>query len=154
MVGKEANMKNMIRLSSPDLFDLPLKDERYQSTSDSDTIPKGLVQWIAGTQLLNCQEHGFALTDIACVRAFWSCASIGFSSAGFVVETVQGQRFYLRCATDDDKQPSLVAITAEVMPAGRAMPEFGDDIEPLAKWSDEVGIFNVDLIRAKAGNAA
>ena len=141
------NATSPVRLLSPE-------DERYLFTNEPDSIPKGLMEWVAGTELLNRREHGLAMTDIACVRAFWSCVRAGFSSSGFVVETAQGHRFYLRCAVDDDKQPDLVAITTEKLPAGDAMPECGKDIERFGGWSDEVGIFNIDLIRIKAGNAA
>lgn len=147
-------MNNIVHLPVSAPVGLAPDEDSGRPPGEWRSIPKGLVEWITGTELLNRQQHGFAATDIACVRAFWSYVGGGFSSAGFVVEIVRGQRFYLQCAIDDDNQPNMVAITTEELPAGQAMPEFVDEIESLSGWSNEVEAFNIDLVRMKAGNAA
>jgi hypothetical protein len=147
-------MNNVVHLPVSTPASHAADENKYRPTDERRSIPKGLVEWITGTELLDRQQHGFAMTDIACVRAFWSCVDIGFSSAGFVVEIVRGQRFYLQCAIDDDNQPNMVAITTEELPAGQTMPEIVDNIESRSGWSDEVETFNIDLARMKAGNTA
>jgi hypothetical protein len=145
-------MDNIINLPPLDPMSLALKGERYRSANKPGSIPKGLVEWVTATELLNSQQHGFALTDIARVRAFWSYVDIGFSSAGFVIETAHGKRFYIQCAIDDDSLSDVAVMAAEELAAGEALPEFNEDIQRFCGWSAEVDAFNIDLIRMKAGN--
>lgn len=133
---------------------LSIDEDRLQSSGPWGAIPDGLIAWISGTEKLTREHHGFVVTDISYVEAYWSFVELGFSSAGFVVKTHDGRRFHLQCAIDEDNQPDIVAVSAEEVPEGQTLPKFGKCIEALGGWSREVDSFNIDLARLKTSNAA
>jgi hypothetical protein len=147
-------MDNIIHLPSLQPIGLSSDEDRRQTSGPWGVIPKGLIEWISGTEKLDREHHGFVVAEISCVEAYWSFVELGFLSAGFMVKTLDGRRFHLQCAIDENNQPDMVAVSSEELPAGQMLPEFGNDIEPFGGWSNEVDAFNIDLVRLKASNAA
>ena len=146
-------MEIIKRLPSIETIDL-LSDKDQPQEAGSWAISKGLIEWISGTQKLDREHHGFSMREISYVETYWSFVEVGFSSAGFVVKTQDGRRFHLQCAIDEDNRPDMVVVSVDELPAGQMLPNFRNDFEPFGGWSREVDVFNIDLMRIKASNAA
>jgi hypothetical protein len=150
--NEECIMSSIIRLPFAEPSGPSIAEDHQQTLNSPGLIPRGLIEWVSGTERLNREQHQFTPKDITRVEAYWSFSEGGFSSSGFIVKLHDGRRFHLQCGIDEDNQPDMVAISAKEIPIGKLLPEFGNDIEPLGGWSKEVDTFNIDLARFKTSN--
>jgi hypothetical protein len=117
-------------------------------------LPAAMVEWVSILDLLNPEQHGVGVLEIAEVEAFCSYETLGFSSANFVALTLDGRRFHLQGALDEDAGPEITAVSVVQMPGGERLPFPPDDRDPSTHWSAETEPFNEELERLRASNAA
>ena len=120
------------------------------------TPPQAMVEWVSLIDLLNPEQHGVGVLEIAEVEAFCAYTIIGFSSANFVARTHDGRRFHLQGAIDEDAGPEITAVSVVPMPCGTRLPFAMDERDPSTHWSAETAPFNAELerLRARRGGTA
>jgi hypothetical protein len=112
-------------------------------------VPAAMVEWVSLLDLLNPEQHGVGVLEIAEVEAFCSYVTIGFSSANFVVRTQDGRRFHLQGAIDEDAGAEITAVSVVQMPQGERLPFPPAENDPTTHWSAETEPFNEELERLR-----
>jgi hypothetical protein len=137
------------------IITFPVEMVRREDKSDADfaTVPAAMVEWVSLLDLLNPEQHGLGVLEIAEVEAFCSYVTIGFSTASFVVRTQDGRRFHLQGAIDEDAGPEITAVSVVQMPEGERLPFPSAENDPSTHWSAETEPFNEELERLRASDA-
>ena len=117
-------------------------------------LPAAMVEWVSILDLLNPEQHGLGVLEIAEVEAFCSYETLGFSTANFVARTLDGRRFHLQGALDEDAGPEITAVSVVLMPDDERLPFPPDDRDPSTHWSAETEPFNDELERLRASSAS
>jgi hypothetical protein len=137
------------------ILPFPLEATGPEDGPDADftTPPEAMVEWVSLLDLLNPEQHGLGMREIAEVEAFCSYVTIGFSSASFVVRAHDGRRFHLQGAIDEDVGPEITAVSVVCMPEGERLPFPPAENDPTTHWSAETEPFNAELERLRASGA-
>ena len=126
-------------------FPLDLTGQDAECNGDFAILPAAMIEWISILDMLNPEQHGVGVLEIAEVEAFCSYETLGFSSANFVACTLDGRRFHLQGALDEDAGPEITAVSVVQMPAGELLPFPVDDKDPSTHWSAETEPFNEEI---------
>jgi hypothetical protein len=136
------------------LFPFDVVGQEDELDEDLVVLPAAMVEWVSILDLLNPEQHGLGVLEIAEVEAFCSYETLGFSSANFVARTLDGRRFHLQGALDEDAGPEITAVSVVQMPGDERLPFPPDDRDPSTHWSAETEPFNDELERLRASSAS
>jgi hypothetical protein len=134
------------------IIPFPLDATACESARDEHSfeVPPAMVEWVSILDLLNPEQHGLGVLEIAEVEAFCSYMTAGFSSANFVARTHDGRRFHLQGAFDEDVGSDITAVSVVQMAAGERLPFVVAGDDPSTHWSAETGPFNNELKALRA----
>ncbi len=136
------------------LFPFDVVGQEDELDEDLVMLPAAMVEWVSILDLLNPEQHGLGVLEIAEIEAFCSYETLGFSSANFVARTLDGRRFHLQGALDEDAGPEITAVSVVQMPDDERLPFPPDDRDPSTHWSAETEPFNDELERLRASSAS